>query len=294
MVKDSRPGVKRQAVKITLDNPSHSAQGGTITESVVTETVGAEKNKLFPQDMGTVVTHYLEDNFKDIMDYGLTARIEEDFDRIAEGKLGWTNLISSFYSPFHNTVQAQNQEKTHVTAERILGNDPKDGKPVSVRLGKFGPLAQKGTSDDPAKQFASLRKDQSIETITLEEALKLFELPRVVGTLDGKEVTAAIGRFGAYVKWDGKFVSLAKGQDPYTIDIDQAKQLIQAKEQAAEKSLIKEFSDQDIQVLNGRYGPYIKHKGNNYKIPRGKGAKPAADLTLEDCKALIENAKTKK
>lgn len=294
VVKDSRPGVKRQAVKITLDNPSHSAQGGTITESVVTETVGAEKNKLFPQDMGTVVTHYLEDNFKDIMDYGFTARIEEDFDRIAEGKLGWTNLISSFYSPFHNTVQAQNQEKTHVTAERILGNDPKDGKPVSVRLGKFGPLAQKGTSDDPAKQFASLRKDQSIETITLEEALKLFELPRVVGTLDGKEVTAAIGRFGAYVKWDGKFVSLAKGQDPYTIDIDQAKQLIQAKEQAAEKSLIKDFSDQDIQVLNGRYGPYIKHKGNNYKIPRGKGAKPAADLTLEDCKALIENAKTKK
>ena len=136
VVKDSRPGVKRQAVKITLDNPSHSAQGGTITESVVTETVGAEKNKLFPQDMGTVVTHYLEDNFKDIMDYGFTARIEEDFDRIAEGKLGWTNLISSFYSPFHNTVQAQNQEKTHVTAERILGNDPKEacfGKARQVR-----------------------------------------------------------------------------------------------------------------------------------------------------------------
>ena len=266
VVKDSRPGAKRQAVKITLEGLSDSAMG-TITETTVAESVGAEKNKLFPQDMGTVVTHYLEDNFKEIMDYGFTARIEEDFDRIAEGKLGWTNLISAFYSPFHKTVEAQNQEKTHVTAERNLGVDPKDGKPITVRLGKFGPLAQKGTSDDPAKQFASLRKNQSIETITLEEALKLF---------------------------DGKFFSLAKGQDPYTITVEQAQQLIQAKEQAAEKSLIKEFADEDIQILNGRYGPYIKHKGNNYKIPKGRGAKAAADLTLEDCKSLINNAKPKK
>ena len=293
VVKDSRPGAKRQAVKITLEGLSDSAMG-TVTETTVAESVGAEKNKLFPQDMGTVVTHYLEDNFKEIMDYGFTARIEEDFDRIAEGKLGWTNLISAFYSPFHKTVEAQNQEKTHVTAERNLGVDPKDGKPITVRLGKFGPLAQKGTSDDPAKQFASLRKNQSIETITLEEALKLFELPRLVGTLDGKEVTAAIGRFGAYVKYDGKFFSLAKGQDPYTITVEQAQQLIQAKEQAAEKSLIKEFADEDIQILNGRYGPYIKHKGNNYRIPKGRGAKAAADLTLEDCKSLINNAKPKK
>lgn len=290
VVKDSRPGVKREAVKITLNFPAGSSYNGTIKETTVTETVGAEKNKLFPQDMGTVVTHYLEDNFKNIMDYGFTARIEEDFDRIAEGKLGWTSLISSFYSPFHNTVEEQNHERTHIKAERELGVDPKDGKPVSVRLGKFGPLAQKGASDDPAKQFASLRKDQSIETITLEEALKLFELPRYVGTIDDKVVTSAIGRFGAYIKYDGKFFSLAKGQDPYTIDIEQAKQLIQSKEEAAEKSLIKEFPEEDIQIINGRYGPYIKHAGNNYKIPKGKAAKAASALTLEDCKNLIENS----
>ena len=289
VVKDSRPGVKRESVKITLDGLSDVAGTGTIKETIVKETVGAEKNRLFPQDMGTVVTHYLEDNFKEIMDYGFTARIEEDFDRIAEGKLGWTNLISAFYSPFHHTVEAQNQEKTHVNSERELGVDPKDGKPVYVRLGKFGPLAQKGAGEDPAKQFASLRKDQSIETITLEEALKLFELPRHVGDIDGKAVVSAIGRFGAYIKYDGKFFSLAKGQDPYTVSIEQAMELIQAKEEAAEKSLIKEFAEEDIQIINGRYGPYIKHKGNNYKIPKGRGAKPAADFTLEDCRNLIDN-----
>jgi DNA topoisomerase-1 len=257
----------------------------------VTETYGAEKNKLFPQDMGTVVTRYLEDNFKEIMDYGFTARIEEDFDKIAEGKLVWTNLLSSFYAPFHNTVDSQNQERTHVNSERVLGQDPKDGKTISVRLGKFGPLAQKGASDDPQKQFASLRKDQSIETITLEEAAKLFELPRLVGHIDGKEVTSAVGRFGAYVKYDGKFFSLAKGQDPYTISVEQAEELIKAKELAAEKSVLKVFGQEDIQIINGRFGPYIKHSGNNYKIPKGKGAKSAESLTLEDCQAIIANTK---
>ena len=289
VVKDSRPGVKRDAVKITLDSPSETPNQGKISRTTVTETYGAEKNKLFPQDMGTVVTHYLEDNFKGIMDYEFTASIEDDFDKIAKGKMVWTNLISSFYTPFHNTVAAQNQEKTHVTAERNLGADPKDGKPIFVRLGKFGPLAQKGASDDPQKQFASLRKDQSIETITLEEAAKLFELPRLVGHIDGKEVTSAVGRYGAYIKHDGKFYSLAKGQDPYTITVEQAQELIKAKEQAAEKSLLKVFEAEDIQIINGRYGPYIKHGGNNYKIPKGRGVKSAESLTLEDCRAIIAN-----
>ena len=283
VVKDSRPGVKREAVKLTLDN-------GKINRTTVTETSGAEKNKLFPQDMGTVVTRYLEDNFGEIMDYGFTAKIEEDFDKIAEGKLPWTNLMSLFYSPFHKTVEQQNQERTHVNSERELGVDPKDGKTIYVRLGKFGPLAQKGASDDPQKQFASLRKDQSIETITLEEAVKLFDLPRVIGTYEGKDVTCAIGRFGAYIKYDGKFFSLAKGQDPYTITMDQALDLMKAKEEAAEKSVIKVFEAEDIQIINGRYGPYIKHGGNNYKIPKGRGAKPAEALTVEDCKAIIENS----
>ena len=291
VVKDSRPGVKREAVKITLSGPGTSAGQGKISRTSVTETYGAEKNKLFPQDMGTVVTRYLEDNFKEIMDYGFTARIEEDFDKIAEGKLVWTNLLSSFYAPFHNTVDSQNQERTHVNSERVLGQDPKDGKTISVRLGKFGPLAQKGASDDPQKQFASLRKDQSIETITLEEAAKLFELPRLVGHIDGKEVTSAVGRFGAYVKYDGKFFSLAKGQDPYTISVEQAEELIKAKELAAEKSVLKVFEQEDIQIINGRFGPYIKHSGNNYKIPKGKGAKSAESLTLEDCQAIIANTK---
>ena len=289
VVKDSRPGTKRSVIKLTLSNPTSNAGEGKISQSTVSETSGAEKNKLFPQDMGTVVTHYLEENFGDIMDYGFTARIEEDFDRIAEGKLPWTELMASFYSPFHKTVEQQNQERTHVNSERELGTDPKDGKTIYVRLGKFGPLAQKGASDDPQKMFASLRKDQSIETITLEEAIKLFDLPRVVGTLEGKEVTSAIGRFGAYIKYDGKFFSLSKGQDPYTINLTQAEELIKAKELAAEKSVIKEFAPQDIQIINGRYGPYLKHAGGNYKIPRGRGAKAASDLTLEDCMNIISN-----
>ena len=238
-------------------------------------------------DMGTVVTKYLEDNFGEIMDYGFTAKIEEDFDDIAEGKLQWTKLLEHFYGPFHKDVETQTQEKSHVNSERELGVDPKDGKVISVRLGKFGPLAQKGASDDPNKQFASLHKDQSIETITLEEALKLFELPRLVGTIDGKDVTAAIGRFGAYVKYDGKFYSIGKEMDPYTITVEQALQIMKAKEEAQEKSIIKEFASEDIQIINGRYGPYIKHNGGNYKIPRTKGSKAAAELTLEDCKAII-------
>ena len=287
VVKDTRPGTKRESLKIVLQNPGTVPGAGTIKTSSVSETVGAEKNKLFPQDMGTVVTRYLEDNFKEIMDYGFTAKVEEDLDNVAEGKENWTSLISSFYSPFHKIVSEQNQEHTHVNSERELGTDPQDGKPVFVRLGKFGPLAQKGKSDDPQKKFASLRKDQSIETITLEEALKLFELPRIVGTIDGKEVTSAIGRFGPYIKYDGKFFSLAKGQDPYTVTIEQALELIQAKEQASQNSVLKEFPENDIQIINGRYGPYIKHAGGNYKI--GKGTKAAETLTLEDCLAIVNN-----
>ena len=291
VIKDTRPGVQRDFVKITLTAPTEVASAGKIEETTHQEISGAEKNKLFPQDMGIVVTQYLNSNFGEIMDYGFTAKIEEDFDKIADGEIVWKDVISQFYTPFHNTGEKQQQEKSHVNSERLLGRDPKSGKPIYVRLGRFGPLAQKGEADDPQKQFSSLRKEQSIETITLEEAVKLFDLPRVVGQLEGKEIVASVGKFGPYVKYDGKFYSLGKDADPFAVTVEQAVEAINAKKQADANSVIRVFEAEDIQVLNGRYGPYIKHGKANYKIPKGKNAKPAEELTLEDCKEIIKNSK---
>lgn len=283
VVKEEREGTERKYKKITLS-------GGEKKNEILTEITGAEKNKLFPQDIGILVTDFLDKNFATILDYGFTAKIEGDFDKIAAGKLIWNNLIKTFYGPFHKKVEETLQDKGHVNSQKVLGKDPKSGKEVIARLGKFGPIAQIGGNDDTDKKYSSLRKGQSIETITLEEALKLFELPRAVGKWNGKEVTASIGRFGPYIRYDSKFVSLGKLYDPYTITEEEACALIEEHILKEANKVIRKFEGEDISVLNGRFGPYIKFGKDNYKIPKGKEAKSAEELTLEDCKNIIANS----
>lgn len=284
VVKDSREGQERSYEKVTLN-----CKTGETTSETLTEVVGAERNKFFPQDIGVLVTDYLAENFPSILDYGFTAKIEEDFDKVADGKIAWNGMIQDFYSPFHQTVSTLEHEKGHINTERVLGNDPESGEPISVRLGKFGPIAQKGANDSPSKSFASLQKDQSLETITLEEALALFTLPRVVGEYNGEKLIAAVGRFGPYIKYGNKFASIGKAYDPHTITQEQAIELIAEKENKEANAVIKVFEAEDIQILNGRFGPYLKHAGGNYRLPKGKSAKPAEELTLEDCKKIIES-----
>lgn len=281
VVKENRDGTEREYTKITLKD-------GRIASATLTEITGAEKGKLFPEDIGILVTDFLSKNFENILDYGFTAKVEENFDKIAAGKLVWNKVIESFYNPFHSQVGQTLQESSHTNAERVLGTDPATGKTMIVRLGKFGPLVQKGTNDDPDKQFASLQKGQLIESITLEQALKLFELPREVGEYNGKKIVAAIGRFGPYLRHDGKFVSLGKTHDPRTVDEETAIALIEEHQRKEAEKFIAHFEAEDIQVLNGRFGAYIKHGGENYKIPKGTDAKA---LDAAACLEII--AKTK-
>ncbi|MFZ6051050.1 type I DNA topoisomerase [Halocola ammonii] len=265
-----------------------SLSGDTIKKEEKTEITGAEKGKLFPTDIGIVVNDFLVENFESILDYNFTAKVEKEFDDIAQGMLQWNKMIKSFYSPFHENVEDTLENSEKASGERILGEDPKSGKTVLVRIGRFGPLAQIGAPDDEEKQFASLRADQSINSITLEEALDLFKLPRDLGQFEDKKVVAAIGRFGPYIRHDGKFVSLKpkEGDDPYTIELDRAIELIKAKREQDEKNRIKTFEEDDsIQVLNGRYGPYIKAGKQNVKIPKDKEPEK---LTFEEVKELIE------
>jgi DNA topoisomerase-1 len=278
---DSREGVEREYIHLTL-------KGDKISRETKKEITGTEKKKLFPQDIGILVTDFLGKNFENILDYGFTAKVEEDFDRIADGKLVWNNVIGDFYTPFHKQVEQTLQESAHTNAERVLGTDPASGKTMIVRLGKFGPLVQKGTNDDPEKQFASLQKGQLIESITLEEALKLFELPRTVGEYEGKTITAAIGRFGPYIRHNSKFVSLGKLYDPRTIDEKTAIELIEEHARKEAEKFIAHFEAEDIQVLNGRFGAYIKHAGENYKIPKGTDART---LDAAACLEIIANTK---
>ena len=278
---DSREGVEREYTQILL-------KGGKITSQTKKEITGAEKKKLFPQDIGILVTDFLGKNFENILDYGFTAKVEEDFDQIAAGKLVWNKVIESFYTPFHSQVDQTLQESTHTNAERVLGTDPATGKTMIVRLGKFGPLVQKGSNDDPDKQFASLQKGQLIESITLEEALKLFELPRTIGEKDGKVIVAAIGRFGPYIRHDGKFISLGKNHDPRTVSLETAITLIEEHAKKEAEKFIAHFEAEDIQVLNGRFGAYIKHAGENYKIPKGTDAKT---LDAAACLEIISSSK---
>lgn len=267
-----------------------SLSGGSIKESFKTESYGSEKNKLIPTDVGMVVNDFLQEYFPDIMDYNFTANVEEKFDHIAAGESKWNDEIAQFYDLFHPEVEkVSNLRLEHKVGERVLGVDPKTGKEVSVKIGRFGPLVQLGTADSTEKPaFASLRKDQSVNDITLEEALKLFELPRMLGIYEGDDVSAAIGRFGPYVKYGNKYVSIPKGKEAQTISLEEAIDLIKAKEEAAHNKIVKKFDEEpDLEILNGPYGVYISYKKKNYKIPKDKDA---AALTLDECKTIIEDA----
>lgn len=260
---------------------------GVIKDTDKKEIAGADKNKLIPTDIGMVVNDFLIEYFPSIVDYNFTAKVEKDFDKIAEGEAQWNKSIADFYKMFHPIVEETSQMRTeHKAGERVLGTDPKTGRQVSVKIGRYGAMAQIGTQDEEEKPlFASLQKSQSIETITLEETLKLFELPRTVGEFRGKEVVIGVGRFGPYIRHNNKFVSLPKGVDPLEVRLDEAIELIEAKEKKDKEKIIKTFEeDTDLQVLNGRYGPYIAYKKSNYKIP--KGQKPE-ELSLEDCRKII-------
>ena len=267
---------------------------GKISRSTRTETVGSERGKLVPTDIGEVVNEYLTENFPEILDYNFTAQTEERFDDIAQGKLGWHQEIQGFYDGFHPGVdRALNTRTEHRVGERVLGTDPATGRPVSVKIGRFGPMIQLGDGEgDEKPQFASLLKGQSVSTITLEEALKLFEFPRLIGTFEDQDVTVAIGRFGPYVKHAGKFVSIPKDISPAHITLDEAVELIQKKRSADANKTLKTFDeDAEMQILNGRYGPYIKYKGGNFKIPKTV-ADPAA-LTLDECRKIVAEAEAK-
>ncbi len=291
VVKESREGVKRDFQYLILKDSQ-------ITKEVKTENTGAEKNKMFPTDIGVVVNDFLVNHFDGVLDYGFTAGVEKEFDQVAEGNKKWNDMIQNFYGDFHLKVEdvIGNVEKS--TGERLLGEDPVSGKNVYVRIGPFGPMVQLGEKqeeeDAPKPKFASLMKGQSIQTITLEEALDLFKLPRTIGEFDGKEVVASVGRFGPYLRYDGKFTSIQKddGDDPLTIEIDRAIELIKIKIQADKDRLISNFDGNPlVQVLNGRYGPFIqvtppKGKKINVKIPKDLEPK---ELTREKCLELMEN-----
>ncbi|GHT02488.1 DNA topoisomerase 1 [Bacteroidia bacterium] len=286
VIKGNKDGVARPFTTLVLKN-------NTITKNIKNETVGADKNKLIPTDSGLVVNDFLTENFPTVLEYNFTADLEKEFDKIADGDIKWTDTLRKFYDLFHPVVEQVAASKTeHKIGERILGIDPKTGKQVSAKIGRFGPFAQIGTADDEEKpQFASLTKNLSIETITLEEALNLFTLPRTVGELDGKPVTASIGRFGPYLKYENAFTTIPKGYDPYIITIAEAEQLIKEKKERDANKLIKSFpEDEKLQVLNGRFGPYISFDKANYKIP--KGVVPA-ELSYADCQKIIKEAPAK-
>jgi len=268
-----------------------SLKGSEITRKEETENVGAERNKLFPTDLGLVVTDFLSEHFQKVMDYGFTAKIEQEFDEIAQGKIEWHKMIDSFYHPFHKNVEHTLEHAERAKGERHLGEDPESGKPVVARLGRFGPMVQiGGTEDEEKPRFAKLRTNQSIETISFDEAMELFKLPRKLGLFEGNDVVVNIGRFGPYAQHDGKFYSLKKEMDPYTVELDEVAPLIEEKRKAAAENTIKIFEKEKIKILKGPYGPYIKQGLRNYKLPKEK-QETAADLTIEEVKAIIEEVK---
>lgn len=282
--KGDSEGFSRDYVRIQLNG-----QTNNMTRSELTETIGSERGKLLPTDTGTVVNDFLAEYFPDILDYNFTALVEETFDDIAEGKSEWHAEIGNFYERFHPEVEkAMNVRLEYKVGERVLGKDPKTGKTVSVKIGRFGPLVQIGEADSDEKpQFASLLKGQSLASITLEDALKLFEFPRVIGEFEGKEVTVSVGRFGPYVKHDDKFVSIPNDTTPTEISLTEAIDLIEKKRQTEANRLIKSFDDEpDMQILNGRFGPYIAYKKKNYKIPKNSAISPA-ELSLDDCRKIV-------
>lgn len=281
--KGDRPGVKRKFVTLTLKNDK-------ITSTSKTETTGADKGKLIPTDTGTIVNDFLTEYFPNVLDFNFTASVEARFDMIADGKADWNKEIGDFYDVFHPEVTRANDMRfEHKVGERVLGTDPATGRTVSVKIGRFGPVVQIGESTDTEKpQFASLRKDQSVFDITLEQALKLFELPRNLGEFEGKDITVAIGRFGPYIRHDNKFVSIPKDISPLEITAEEAQQLIVAKREADSKKTVKVFDeDPAMMILNGRFGVYISYNKGNYKIP--KTVTDPASLTYEECKQIVDS-----
>ena len=278
IVKGDKEGSKVSVRDLELKN-------GTVTEKSRTETIGAERSKLLPQEIGMIVSDFLEKNFTDIMDYDFTANVEKDFDKIADGNLVWNDVIGEFYSPFHDKVDEVLKDGNYSRVSRELGTDS-EGNKLVAKFGRFGPFIQKGEGQNV--QYASLSKGQLIESITLEEALKLFELPRVIGEYNGIEVIAMKGRYGSYLKYGDKNISLPRGKDPIRVTLEECCKIIDdTNSNTAANAVMAEYKDSDIQVMNGRYGAYIKHAGANYRIP--KGTDPAT-LTEEACKQIIDNS----
>ncbi len=284
VVKEDREGVQRNFNVLILKDQK-------INDEVRTEGTGAEKSKLFPTDIGMVVNDFLFKEFPQIMDYNFTAKVEEEFDEIAEGKILWTKMLADFYKPFHKNVVDTSENSERASGERLLGVDPVSGKNLYVRIGRFGPMAQLGEGNDENNKpkFSSLRKDQRLDTITFQEALDLFKLPRVSGMFEDKEMVVAVGRFGPYVRHNSLFISLKKEDDPMTVSSERCVELILAKRQAEIDKYIKVFEERpDVQVLNGRWGPYLVIDGNNFKLPKGTDA-PA--LTLQECLDIAADPK---
>ena len=286
VIKEERPGKERQYHVIMLEK-------GKTKETVSTEITGAEKGKLFPDNIGMLVNDFLVEHFAEILDYNFTALVEKEFDEIADGKANWNDMIRKFYTPFHQKVEDTLAKKEVTKSERLLGKDPVSGKPVYTRMARFGAVAQIGeTNGEEKPRYAQLRKGQNIESLTLKEALDLFKLPRALGLFEDSEVKVSTGRFGPYVLHESKFYSLHKGvDDPYTIELDRAVELIGEKREKDKNKVITVFKDPELSVLNGRWGPYISYKKENYKIPRG--ADPKA-LTYDDCMKIIQEAPARK
>lgn len=291
VIKGDKEGVERQYWILTLNKSG-------VKEVEKKEIAGADRNKLIPTDIGIVVNDFLMEYFPGVLDYNFTASVEKEFDVIAEGEMEWSKAIDKFYKVFHPIVEETAAIKTeHKIGERQLGVDPKSGKPVFVKIGRYGPIAQIGQANPedktaPKPQFASLMKGQSIETIGLEEALKLFDLPREVGEFEGEEMVAAVGRFGPFIRHAGKFISIPKTLDPYTIKADEAIELIKEKREKEKQRHIKSFEEEpEMEILNGRFGPYIAYKGKNYRLP--KSVSKPEELTLEECKEIVEAAAKK-
>lgn len=286
VVKEDRAGTKRDFVQLVLKNSK-------ITKKKVDETVGTEKAKLFPTDIGIVVTDYLYANFAEIMDYNFTANVEKEFDEIADGEMVWTKMLAQFYGPFHKLVDKAGADSNYTNNQRVIGTDPATGKTVYAKMGRYGAMVQLGEAEgDEKPRYAGLVQGQLIETLSIEQALSLLALPRTLGEYENKVVVIGIGRFGPYVRHDSKFVSLKKGvDDPYTITLERAIELIEDKRKVESNKLIKQFdNDPDMQILNGRYGAYIAYKSENYRIP--KETDPAT-LTHEQCLEIVAKPKPK-
>jgi DNA topoisomerase-1 len=285
VVKEDREGKERAYVVFTL-------KGSDVSKSNKTEITGTEKAKLFPTDIGMVVNDFLLEHFSNILDFNFTAKVEKEFDEIAEGLKEWTSMLEEFYGPFHKDVEKTQDEAKRATGERLIGVDPVSGKNIYARIGRYGPLVQIGESEDEERKFANLRKGYTIESINLEDALELFKLPKSLGDYEEKEMVVGVGRFGPYVRHNSKFYSIPKGNDPLDFTTDEAIELIEAKRKAEREKLIKSFKEnEELQVLNGRFGPYISLGKENFKIPKDK---EPTSLTYEECMEIVKAPKSEK